>query len=181
MIFHSELIIILASTSYNLLKKCLKPQSHSSLCAMRILRQNIAAQKAQIMKNLELNNCDKRQLDEEIAKLEQLKKQYVNYEKDMQMQYNEDQLNYAEYCLSSDEGDMSSEDIIRGPFSEENSNSSEGHERRRTFTPISSDDNTITRSISYQSNGVLSRSSQLTLNENSEYKIVIVRIQTVKF
>lgn len=158
---------ILASTSYNLLKKCLKPQTHSTLCAMRILRQNIAAQKAQIMKNLELNNFDKRQLDDEIAKLEHLKKQYVSYEKDMQMQYNEDPLNYGEYCCSSDEGDVSSEDIIRGPFFEDNSNSSEGHEQRRTFTPLSSDDNTITRSISYQSNGVLMRSSQLTLNDNS--------------
>lgn len=163
------IFVFSASTSYHLLKKCLKPQSHSALCAMRILRQNIAAQKAAIMKNLELNNFDKRHLDEEIAKLEQLKKQYVGYEKDMQMQYNDEQVNCAEYCLSSDDGDMSSEDIIRGPLSEENSNSSEGHERRRTFTPLSSDDNTITRSISYHSNGELSRSSQLTLNENSEY------------
>lgn len=68
-----------ASTS-TLLEKFRNPQAHSILCAMRILRQNIATQKAQIMKNLEPNDCDKNQLDDNIAKLQQLQKQYVQYE-----------------------------------------------------------------------------------------------------
>lgn len=47
---------------------------------MQNLLQKIAAQKDQIMKNLELNNCDKAQLDKDIATLQSLQKQYIQFE-----------------------------------------------------------------------------------------------------
>ncbi|XP_031637140.1 kinesin-like protein Klp98A isoform X2 [Contarinia nasturtii] len=49
---------------------------------MQSLLQKIAAQKDQIMKNLELNNCDKAQLDKDIATLQTLQKQYIQYEQE---------------------------------------------------------------------------------------------------
>lgn len=52
-------------------------------CAMQKLRHRIALQKAQIMKNLELN-CDKNILDDGIAQLQELQRQYVKYEKEYQ-------------------------------------------------------------------------------------------------
>lgn len=124
-------------------KACQKPQVHSALCAMRILRQNIAAQKAQIMKNLELNNCNKQVLDEDIAKLQQMQKQYVLYEKDMA--YNDETPNRADFCLSSDEGDVSSEDFLRGIRGDTNSNFDESRDDREKIlvSAINSDENVI--------------------------------------
>lgn len=150
-----------ASTS-SILKKCKSPQTHSIACAMRILRQNIAAQKAQIMKNLELNNCDKNQLDDDISKLQQLQKQYFQYERDIT--YGEEMSNRTDCCLSSDDGDISSEDILRGTHSDVNSNSSEGgREMKEKYSAISSDGTTIDRRMSYQSGSLISR-SQLSNN-----------------
>lgn len=140
---------------------------------MRILRQNIAAQKAQIMKNLELNNCDKNQLDDDIARLQQLQKQYYQYEKDMA--YNDELPNRNDCCMSSDDGDISSEDILRGIHSDVNSNSSDGREHKEKFSAVSSDD-TITRSISYQSGSLISRSQ---LSNNCEFGNVFVCFQEV--
>lgn len=127
-------------------KACQKPQVHSALCAMRILRQNIAAQKAQIMKNLELNNCNKQVLDEDIAKLQQLQKQYVLYEKDMA--YNDETPNRADFCLSSDEGDVSSEDFLRGILGDANSNFGESRDDREkiSVSAINSDENVFAQS-----------------------------------
>lgn len=130
---------------------------HSIHCAMRILRQNIATQKAQIMKNLELNNCDKNQLDDDIAKLQQLQKQYFQYEKDIA--YNDELPNRMDCCISSDDGDISSEDILRGINSDVNSNSSDGRENQEKYSGVGSDENTkIGRSISYQSSNLINRS-----------------------
>lgn len=141
-------------------KTCQKPQVHSTLCGMRILRQNIAAQKAQIMKNLELNNCNKRELDEEIAKLQHMQKQYIAYEKDMA--YNDETPNRTDFCLSSDEGDVSSEDFLRGILGDAHSNSGESRDEKEK---VSMSANNIDESVmvsghnsSYRSNSLISRS-----------------------
>lgn len=136
---------------------------------MRILRQNIAAQKAQIMKNLELNNCDKNKLDEDISKLQQLQKQYFQYEKDIA--YSDDLSNRVDCCISSDDGDISSEDILRGGHSDVNSNSSEGRENKEKGLTVGSDDNTVTHSISYQSGSLISRSQ---LSSNCKHKFYFI-------
>lgn len=137
-------------------KKCANPQSHSVACTMRILRQNIAAQKAQIMKNLELNNCDKNHLDEDISRLQQLQKQYYQYEKEIT--YNDEMLNRENCCLSSDDGDISSEDILKCLHSDINSISSDGRENDEKYATVASDVDTITHSIAYQSSSPISRS-----------------------
>lgn len=103
-------------------KTCQKPQEHSTLCAIRIIRQNIAAQKAQIMKNLELNNYNKDELDKDIAKLQHMQKQYIGYEKETV--YNEETPNHTDFCFSSDEGDVSSQDFLHN-----NKNSNSGESR----------------------------------------------------
>lgn len=147
---HSE-----APSTSTLLEKCRNPQAHSIHCAMRILRQNIATQKAQIMKNLELNNCDKNQLDDDIAKLQQLQKQYVQYEKDVS--YNDEPPNRMEFCIS-DDGDISSEDLLRAINCDLNSNSSDGRENRGKYSAIGSDDTTMPANIAYANDGIISRS-----------------------
>lgn len=144
-----------APSTSTLLEKCRNPLAHSIHCAMRILRQNIATQKAQIMKNLELNNCDKNQLDDDIAKLQQLQKQYVQYEKDVS--YNEEPPNRMEFCIS-DDGDISSEDLLRAISCDLNSNSSDGRENRGKYSAIGSDDTTMPANISYTNDSVINRS-----------------------
>lgn len=137
-------------------KKCTSPQSHSIACTMRILRQNIAAQKAQIMKNLELNNCDKNHLDEDIFRLQHLQKQYYQYEKEIT--YSDEILNRENYCLSSDDGDISSEDILKCLRSDINSISNDGRENDEKYATVTSDVNSIIRRIRYQSSSPISRS-----------------------
>lgn len=117
---------------------------------MYLLRQKIAAQKAQIMKNLEL--CNKTKLDDEITKLQLLQKRYFNYEKDMQ--YGDEMR--SEGCLSSDETELDSEIIYRDT-SDENSNSSEGRDKYRAHR-LHSDDRTVSQGISYPASTVTSRS-----------------------
>lgn len=154
----------LESPSCSPLTKCQKPESHSVLCSMRILRQTIAAQKALIMKKLELNNCDKQHLDEEIAKLQQLQKQYYAYEKDVS--YTDEMLGRTEYCLS-DDGDLSSEDILRGPGGDSNSNSGESRDYKEKSSAMDSDDCNLSNGNckSYRSDSLYSR-SQLDNNCN---------------
>lgn len=123
---------------------------------MRILRQNIAAQKAQIMKNLELNNCDKNHLDEDISRLQYLQKQYYQYEKEIT--YSDEMLNRENCCLSSSDGDISSEDILKCVHSDINSISSDGRENDERYATITSPVNTDTHSISYQSSIPIHRS-----------------------
>lgn len=151
--------IILASPK----KACQKPQVHSALCAMRILRQNIAAQKAQIMKNLELNNCNKHELDEDIAKLQHMQKQYISYEKDMA--YTDEMPNRTDFCLSSDEGDVSSEDFLRGTHGDAHSNFGENRDDREKVSesPNNVNHHIHSHSTSCRSNSIMSR-SQLDIN-----------------
>lgn len=137
-------------------KKCASLQSHSITCTMRILRQNIAAQKAQIMKNLELNNCDKNHLDDDISRLQHLQKQYYKYEKEIT--YSDEMLNRENCCLSSDDGDISSEDILKCVNSDINSISSDGRENDEKYATVTSDINNSTHSIPYQSRSPISRS-----------------------
>lgn len=56
--------------------------SMSTHCPMHSLRRKIAAQKALIMKNLEMN-VNKSMLDEQIAELQELQKRYIKIEKHM--------------------------------------------------------------------------------------------------
>lgn len=136
-------------------KACQKPQVHSALCAMRILRQNIAAQKAQIMKNLELNNCNKHELDEDIAKLQHMQKQYILYEKDMA--YIDEMPNRADFCLSSDEGDVSSEDFLRGTHADAHSNFGENRDEREKVSESPINVMVHSHSASCRSNSIVSR------------------------
>lgn len=140
-----------ASTS-TLSEKCLSPQTHSIHCAMRTLRQNIATQKAQIMKNLELNSCDKNQLDNDIAKLQQLQKQYVQYEKDVC--YVDELPSRMEFCIS-DDGDFCSEDLLRAVNCDLNSNSSDGRDNRDKYLAIRSNETTSPININ---NGIINKS-----------------------
>lgn len=64
------------NTAYHLQKQ------KSICCSMQKLRQDIAAEKAKLMKSLELN-CDKSILDEGITRLQELQRQYVNCEKEV--------------------------------------------------------------------------------------------------
>lgn len=144
-------------------KMCQKPQVHSALCVMRILRQNIAAQKAQIMKNLELNNCNKHELDEDIAKLQHMQKQYILYEKDMT--YMDETPNRKDFCSSSDEGDGSSEDFLRGILGDANSNSGESRDEREkvSVSAINIDEKVHGHGTSYSNNSLINQ-SQLNTN-----------------
>lgn len=137
-------------------KACQKPQIHSALCAMRILRQNIAAQKAQIMKNLELNNCNKQELDEDIVKLQHMQKQYILYEKDMA--YTDEMPNRADFCLSSDDGDVSSEDFLRGAHGDVHSNFGEHRDDREKVSESPINVMVHSNSTSCRSNSIISRS-----------------------
>lgn len=154
--------VISASTK----KMCQKPQTHSTICSMRILRQNMAAQKAQIMKNLELNNCKKHELDLDICKLQNMQKQYILYEKDMA--YNDETPNRTDFCLSSDEGDVSSEDFLRGIHGDANSNSGESRDDKGKVSAIGSDENVMShgQSTTYRSHSLL---SQYQLDSNSKW------------
>lgn len=126
----------------------------SSRSEMNLLRQKIAAQKAQIMKNLELNNCDKTRLDDEIMKLQNLQKRFFNYEKDMQ--YGDEMR--SEGCLSSDETELDSEIIYRDT-SDENSNSSEGRiGKDKYLSRRLRDDRTVSQGVSYPASTITSRS-----------------------
>lgn len=126
---------------------------------MNILRQKIAAQKAQIMKNLELNNCDKSKLDDEIMKLQSLQKRYFNYEKDLQ--YGDEMR--SEGCLSSDETELDS-DLIYRDTSDENSNSSESRGGSRRIHG----DGTMGQR--YLASAITSR-SQSSMDNNCKYCI----------
>lgn len=106
------------------------------------------------MKNLELNNCDKNHLDEDISRLQHLQKQYYQYEKEIT--YSDEMLNRVNCCLSSDDGDISSEDILKCLHSDINSISSDGRENV----------NTITHGIQYQSSSPIHRSQS---NNNCMY------------
>lgn len=153
------------------LKKCQKPQLHSILCTMRILRQSIATQKAQIMKKLELNNCGKHELDDEIAKLQQLQKQYYAYEKDVD--FSEESINRTEYCLSSEDGgDVSSEDLLRGIGADAFSNSGE------KFSATGSDDCTGIHCKTHHSNDSTNSRSQLDANCKFEFSLFLSFSQT---
>ncbi|XP_055849547.1 kinesin-like protein Klp98A isoform X1 [Episyrphus balteatus] len=55
-----------------------------SYCSMHALRRKIAAQKALIMKNLEMD-ADKSQLDSQIAQLQELQRRYVKIEKELSL------------------------------------------------------------------------------------------------
>lgn len=153
---HNKCSIQSSSSTYLPLKKCQKPETHSILCTMRILRQSIAAQKALIMKKLELNNCDKTHLDDEISKLQHLQKQYYALEKDIS--YNDEMLSRTEYCLS-DDGDVSSDDILRG-IGDSNSNSGESRDYKEKSSAMGSDDGNMSNnnSKSYRSDSLYSRS-----------------------
>lgn len=133
--------------------------AHKSKSEMNMLRQKIAVQKAQIMKNLELNNCDKSKLDDEIMKLQSLQKRYFNYEKDLQYG---DELR-SEGCLSSDETELDSDIIFRGDTSDENSNSSEGKDK--FLSRHLRDDQTVSQGMSYPASTITSRS--LTSMDNN--------------
>lgn len=129
---------------------------------MYLLRQKIAAQKAQIMKNLEL--CDKTKLDDEIAKLQMLQRRYFNYEKDLQ--YGDEMR--SEGCLSSDETELDSEMIYRDT-SDENSNSSEGRDKYRGHR-LHSDARTAT---TYPASTITSRSLASIDNNNCKQSIFL--------
>lgn len=145
-----------------------KPQAHSAFCIMRILRQNIATQKAQIMKNLELNNCNKQELDDDIAKLQHMQKQYILYEKDMV--YNDEAPNCTDLCLSSDEGDVGSEDFLRGILGDANSNSGESRDEREKVSTSANNNNENVivhgHNTPYRSNSLISQ-SQLDIHGKS--------------
>lgn len=153
-------------TSSSLKKSCQKPQVHSPLCVMRILRQNIATQKAQIMKNLELNSNNKLELDEDIAKLQNMQKQYMLLEKDMV--YKDETPNRTDFCLSSDEGDVSSEDFLRSILGDAHSISgvSRDDKEKMSVSAVNSGEH---RSVTFQRNSIITQNS---LNINSEFVLI---------
>lgn len=71
---------------------------------MRIIHRKIAEQKKNIMINLELNNCDKSQLDKDIAKLQMLQKEFIQFEQLTMCQLpnnSEYDIDYIECCGKS--------------------------------------------------------------------------------
>lgn len=94
-------------------------------CSIHKLRKQIAIQKAQIMKLLEIN-CDKSILDDKIAKLQILQKQYFKQKKITRQSTDEMNLIHSpdrSCCLTDDEYDCStttttsSSDELKSPIS----------------------------------------------------------------
>lgn len=131
-----------------------KSQSRSE---MYLLRQQIAAQKAQIMKQLELS-ADKNILDNEIAALQVLQKRY--YEKDWLQNGDE---------MRSEGSDETELEMNYRDTSDENSNSSEGRDKYRAHR-LHGDDPTVSQGGTsyYPASTITSGRSLASIDNNCE-------------